>query len=201
VSAHRDPDPDRDPGLDEVARLLDRVAAQEALEREEADALRSAPGLDRVEETLRGAWTASDGSARGRAKLRWWGVLAAAAVIVLFILFRGGTEPVDEGPNRGPRGQYLNDGEFQVVDPPERATRWDRIEWTGPAEASYRLRVRDAETGKVIHGPVGREGATMLLLSPEDTVRWPKRIVIEIEMRRADGSWALAEPRESELAP
>lgn len=196
MSEHPEQDPEL-PELEEVARLLDQAAAQEELERQEAEALEAAPGLDRTEATLTAAWSGRDRPARRRSAMGWVGLLVAAAAVVVFLL----TRAHDDSKSKGPRGDYLGDPTFAVVVPAERAKAWDRIEWTGPAGATYRVRVRDANDGKVIHGPIVRSASTVLPLSPEDTAGWPKKVVIEIEKQLADGTWIPAEPRVSELEP
>jgi hypothetical protein len=186
--------PAPDPELAEVARLLDEVAAQEALETREAEALRDAPGLERVERSLSSQWAPAP-AARGRR--RWAVVAAAAALLLLFLWLREGGEPAPVGPS----GEYLSDPAFELVAPPGLATGWDRIEWTGPAQATYRVTVRDALTGRPVFGPSEPGPGTRLLLAPQETERWPSRILIEVELRRADGTWIAAEPRESERLP
>lgn len=185
-----------DPELAEVARLLDATAAEEARDVRAAGGLRDAPGLGRVEEALSSAWGQPREVARAPARRPWILVLAgAAAVLVLFLWLRG-PEPAQGGP----RGEYLNEPELELVAPAAQAPRWDRIEWRGPAHGTYRVTVRDAHTGALVHGPVQQAGS-VLALAPEETARWPQRILIELELQRADGTWTPAEPRESELRP
>ena len=209
---------ERAPGLEKVGpmleaawsgKLLDEVANVEKTEAKEADALRHAPGLDKVGPTLEKAWAGAgsaradrgdaDGAARRPVSAGRWIrraiLFAAAAGILLYVGIRVGR---DSNPS-GPSGTYLSDGEFRVVHPPERATSWDRIEWSGPAQGTYRVRVRDASDGRVLLGPTDVNGNTSLPLRSEDTARWSKRIRIEVEIRRADGSWVSAPPRISEL--
>jgi hypothetical protein len=191
-----EPDPEPDPELKEIAQLLDEVAAQEELEREEAETLLKAPGLERVEPALRAAWSTPARSA-ARPWIRRLAILGAAAAVVVYVGWRSAERPEDGGP----RGNYLADGTVQVIHPAERAVEWDRIEWSGPAQATYRLRIRNAVSGDVILGPVEVRARSVLPLRPEDTAGWPERIRIEVELKRADGSWSPAEPRESELQP
>ena len=81
----RDPEPE--PELEEIARLLDEVAAQEDLEREEADALLKAPGQERVESSLREAWSTPARSA-ARPWIRRLAVLGAAAAVAVYVGWR-----------------------------------------------------------------------------------------------------------------
>ncbi len=188
------PDPGTDPELDELARLLDEVAAQEARDTRAAEAQRDAPGLDRVERTLNSAWA----PARAPTKRPWaLFLLGAAASLALFLWLREARAPAQGGP----RGEYLNEPEIEVLEPGAQVTRWERIEWRGPADGTYRVTVRDASTGALALGPLQRSGSTVLPLEREQTRGWPRRVLIEVELRRADGSWIAAEPREAELRP
>lgn len=185
-----------DPELAEVARLLDATAAQEARDLRAARELRDAPGLGRVEQTLSSAMGPSREVANAPARKPWaFVLLGAAAALVLFFLLRE-REPAQGGPS----GEYLNDRELEVVTPAAVVPRWERIEWRGPAQGTYRVTVRDASTGAIVHGPVQQAG-TVLVLAPEATARWPRRIEIELELQRPDGTWTAAEPRASELRP
>ncbi|NOT31376.1 MAG: hypothetical protein HOP15_13095 [Planctomycetes bacterium] len=191
------PYPRPDPELEEVARLLDEVAAQEARDTRAAEALRDAPGLERVERTLSSAWGPAREAATEPAKKPWALVLlGVAASLFLFLWLRDARAPAQDGP----RGEYLNDPEFELVAPPAQVTRWERIEWRGPAQGTYRVTVRDARTGALVHGPVQQAG-TVLALAPGEAARWPQRILIELELQRPDGTWTATEPRESELRP
>ena len=138
----------------------------------------------------------SDGSA-ARPWIRRLAVLGAAAAVAVYVGWRFAERSQDGGPS----GNYLADRTVEVIHPTERAVAWDRIEWSGPAQATYRLRVRNAVDGEVILGPVEVRASSVMPLQAEDTAVWPKRIRIEVELKRADGSWSPAEPRESELLP
>lgn len=188
-------DPSGDPELEELARLLDEVAAQEASDTRAAAALGAVPGLARVESTLQSAW----GPAPRASNPRLWSLvlLGVAASLVLLLWLRE-TRSAGHG---GPRGEYLGETEFEVLVPGARTEQWDRIEWAGPADGDYRVTVRDASTGALLLGPLAHTKSTVLPLGRESTSAWPPRILIELELRRADGSWASAAPREAELAP
>ena len=118
-------------------------------EREEADALLKAPGQERVESSLREAWSTPARSA-ARPWIRRLAVLGAAAAVAVYVGWRFAERSQDGGPS----GNYLADRTVEVIHPTERAVAWDRIEWSGPAQATYRLRVRNAVDGEVILGPV-----------------------------------------------
>ena len=62
----REPDPE----IDDMARLLDDVAVQEALEMREAEALEHAPGLQKVERILQATWGESKEPRRSRIRAR-----------------------------------------------------------------------------------------------------------------------------------
>ena len=181
------PDADLEPELARVAGLLDRAAALEAQEMREAQALADAPGSRRVDAALATAWGPPP-------RRRWRGLpvlaLAAAVLAVSYLALREPGEP-------GPRGEYLGDGQVAVVRPAPIADGWDRIEWSGPADATYRVLVRDAKNGARVHGPVEVERANVLTLPDEANERWPSRIVIELERRDLDGTWIAAPRHES----
>ena len=196
-------EPEADPELEAVARLLDEAADQEAIEEVEADALADAPGLDRVESTLRKAWGGAEGEVRGtKPAPRMWtwkriAIVAAAAGVLAYVGVRSGSDGKDDGPS----GNYLADPTVEVVEPPERAARWDRIEWKGPEGATYRVGVRSALDGTELLAPVQVRASRVLQLTAEQTAAWPARIRIEVELRRADGSWDPAPSRVSERDP
>lgn len=194
---YKQPDHEPDPELDDVARLLDEAAAQEASEMQAALELKEAPGLQKVEPTLTAAWSASARASRKRNWFRFMIAVGAAAAIIAYFLMRGVGEPQSGGPS----GQFLGDDEFKVVYPPEHASRWDRVEWTGPKEGTYRLRILDTRTRAVIYGPIDNIKGTQRLLTPEDTTQWPSKITIEVEKRLKDGTWIAAKQGDSELGP
>lgn len=186
----RRPDAELDPELARVAGLLDRAAALEAEERREAEALADAPGSRRVEAALASAWGEAP-----RPRRRWRGLAllaVAASLVVLFLVSR------EERPS-GPRGEYLGDGEVEIVRPAATTGGWDRIEWTGPPDATWRVLVRDAETGADLHGPIEIVRANALALDPETTAGWPHKIRIELERRDVDGTWIAEQSVESAL--
>jgi len=189
-------DPDLEPEFDEIARLLDATAEQEARDMRAAEGLREAPGAQRVEQVLGQVWGPARTEAPARSRRGWvaLGVVAAAVLLAILWLRERGS------PQDGPRGQYLGGGELELIAPPARASRWDRIEWRGSPQGTYRVRVLDAETGAPVLGPVQQAG-TALAIAPEESARWPRRILIEIEERRDDGSWSEFASGESERAP
>lgn len=188
--SERRPDAELEPELARVAAALDRAAALEAQEMREAQALAEAPGSRRVEEALAGAWGAAP-----RARRRWRGLsLFALAAGVLAVSYLALREPDEHGP----RGEFLGDGKIAVVRPGPVADAWDRIEWSGPADTTYRVLVRDAADGAQVHGPVEVERANVLTLPAEANERWPTRIVILLEHRDLDGTWVAAPRHESQ---
>lgn len=170
------------PPDEDMERLLDEVAAVETREREEADRLKDAPGLPRVERVLEEVWASSAAPARRR----WFGPIllaAVAAAVIGFFFVRGRVETDTEGPTT----DYLGDGEIVLRVPAEVVDAWpSTIEWSGPGEAAYTVIVRDASTGEVLHAPPSILG-TKLALELEETRTWPKRIRIELRTTEEDG--------------
>lgn len=168
-------------GGDELARLLDATAAQEALERREGDALRSAPGLADVERHLAAAW--GEGGGSRRRSFPWFAMLSlAAAASVLYVLLKPEPERA-----RAPSGEYLNQGSAQVRWTTGATPGAHTIDWTGAPAGSYSVRVLDAATGEVVF-PRSTIAATTLEIPAEESAGWPVKVRIEVEVLRLDGA-------------
>ncbi len=177
------PDPDRDPALDELARLLDRAAAQEARERRESDELAHAPGLDDVERTLAGAW-GERRRPRGGPYALFAVVSLVAAAALLYLLLRPQARPEP----RGPSGELLNQGTASVRCTPGPTPGAHTIDWSQAPAGTYRLRVLDLEHEGAELIPWRTIAATRLEISAEESALWPANLLIELEVRRADGT-------------
>jgi hypothetical protein len=164
--------------------LLDELAAVEAGERGEADRLRDAPGLPRVERVLEEVWGTS-ARASGR---RWVGPIlfaAVAAAVIGFFFVRGRIET--DTHTAGPTGEYLGEGELRIVTPAESVAAWPaEIAWEGPKGSSFTLEVRALDTADKLVGPV-RTIETRYPLDPAETRTWPDTIRIEISTMGPDG--------------
>jgi hypothetical protein len=196
VSDPLEPPNERDPELDDVARLLDEAAAEEARDMRAAEELEHAPGLDKVEPVLQSAW--GEESPRWRRRT-WLGLMSAvgvAAALVAIFWLRGAESTTGETP----RDHFLNGDERGIVYPPARAARWDHIEWRGPPDGTYRLKVL-SENGDLVYGPIDNIRGTVHDLPPEVTARWPTTITIEVSTRRKDGTWVPVGSRECRLQP
>lgn len=174
----------KDSEHDDLAQRLSDLGRLEREERAAADALADAPGLADVERVLAGAWNES----RAPRARRWplvLGVLAAAA-LVLFLL---GRFMLPAGTGR-PTDEFLNDGVFRIRHPAGLEQVWpQRIEWSGPQGASYRLRVVEeleggAERTLLDPGPVA---GFHYPLSEQETRTWPTRVKIILELKQKDG--------------
>jgi hypothetical protein len=180
--SERSNDPERDPALDDVAKLLDQAAELEARERAEAEALTSAPGLTDVERTLAGAWGETRGPRRGPFSLFAVLSLAAAALILVYVL-----KPAPDSGSRGPSGEYLSQGTDELRWTPGSTPGSHVIDWTGTSAATYRVTIRDAKDGRVVM-PARTLSETSIEVSEAESARWPEQVVIEVEFRHANGA-------------
>ncbi len=196
MSDHADSARDPDGEIDDVGRLLDDAAAQEARDMRAAEELEHAPGLESVESALQNAWSSGSPRGRGRNRLLFFAAGVAAAIVAVF--WMRGMEPATTGGNAN--DHFLNDEERGIVYPPAQTARWDRIEWRGPRDATYRLKVY-SDSGELVYGPIDNIHGTVHDLPPEVSARWPAKITIEVSMRRKDGTWVAVGSRESRLQP
>lgn len=181
-------DPEPDPGMDTVTRLLDEVAAREARDVQAAEELEDAPGLLEVERVLEEVWARPESDSGRRRWLRLLSVVTAlAALVLIFVWLRG----KDGRMPKGPSDTFLGSDEFKVSHPSGIVNHWNPIEWSGPKGARYVVRVFDAETDARLLEPVPTLERS-LTLSPELIEKWPLKIRIEVEMRHKDGSVEVA---------
>lgn len=186
--------PAPDPELDRVARLLDDAAAQAVLDKQAAEELEHAPGLERVERILQSTWGESTPPRRRRSWFGVFSVVAVAATILAVLMLRAGHPTANERP----RDQFLSANDLGLVHPLATAERWDRIEWRGPRDGTYKLQVT-SEEGVLIYGPIDSIRGTGHDLPPEVTARWPAKIAIDVWMRQKDGTWITLDSRTCEL--
>lgn len=174
--------PDEGPDED-MERLLDEVAAVETREREEAERLKDAPGLPRVERVLEEVWASSERPVRRR----WLGpillaTLAAAVLAFFYVRHRSATD------TDGPPDQFLNTGDIVLRVPGHAVEAWPSlIEWSGPTGAPYTVVVLDPKDGATLLRSAPILGMK-LDVAPEETLAWPSRIRIELRTLDEDGS-------------
>jgi hypothetical protein len=182
---------------EELERFLDEVAREERLEREEADRLKTAPGLARVERVLEETWARSVPRTQRpwRFRLTLFAVAAAAVVLAWFLFQRGG------GPEAPREPEMLGDEEFGVLVPAAVVKAWpETIEWYSKEPTVYSLRVIDPRTGETIHGPVTTMDTKYAI--PQGEVRtWPSKIRIQFEYRLPDGEAQPPLHHDAELRP
>lgn len=170
---------------DELARLLERMAAEEQSILEEALALDEAPGLEKVEQALQAEWQPENARKPGR-MLAWTsGILGLAAVcLVVFAIGDWGTSNADSPPSR-PAGQSLSVGDFGKLFPMgDEAQLGSYIEWSGPEAATYKVTVMDAGTGKALWSDSLRQ--SVLQLTDLETAAWGSEVLINVKMKVDD---------------
>ncbi len=189
--ARRHVDPELDPQMAEIAMELNRVADEEFAVMEAASKF-DAPGLDQVESTLERVWIEEEGARRRRRFRVLGGVVAAAAAAALWLIFArpaavGPNPAVPAGPGAGPGTTYLGAEDLEILHPSGDVTDWNIVEWSGPDGARYVLSIRNASDGSLVYGPQHTMERRQTL-SADITSKWPDELVIELEMRRGDGT-------------
>lgn len=207
MSGKREHDPE-----DDMAKLLDLAAEQEALEMRAAEALSDAPGTKFVEPALRAAWGETAGRAgaaprspaeatavpaerRGARPMWILGALAVAAAVLLFLWLR----PRDGATSPGPRGEYLNTGDVRIDEPKETVKEWKRVRWTGPP-GTYRVTVVDLET-RDDSFQVTVTGEDHIELPASEIAKWKGGIEIRLARRENDGDWTRVAVQKSARTP
>ena len=184
----------------DLARVLDRMAAEQAAHLDEARRLDDAPGLDRVASILDQAWAEADEgtgpgspvsneqrnarttpkSPAGLSGPRIAIVLAVAAAIVALIVL----VPDDPAPGLSPGTVLLGDSDLRILAPAEGSAGWEIIEWTGPTDARFRVDVLNPADDTVLLGPHRTSETTWRPELPTDLSSWPDEVLIRIEVVR-----------------
>lgn len=172
--------PEEKPELEAVSRLLDDVAAEEASVLAAAEARADAPGQRAVRSTLEGHWRSMPESSRSRQGLRMtWVLVAAAAVILLFTLWRGSTS----GP--GPTGEILRTDIEGIQRPKGTVDEYDEVKWGYPAAPGrwFVVRVLDPSqtppANELFESERVRVGSLSL---PPEATEWSASIIVEVEV-------------------
>ena len=179
---HSQEDPEAlDPEMRETQRQLD-LAAQEQKEVLEA-ARRQADEADLrfVEAALETAASASV-SRQGPRRLAWLVPLAAAAILVLFLLGR------DEETEPGPGDVLLNGESLQILAPAGEGATFGTIRWNYGKllGTTFELRVFDASGENVLFETVVEE-VDSFDVPLSQALGWPDSVRIELEAFDADG--------------
>lgn len=182
---------------EELERFLDEVAREERREREEAERLKSAPGLARVERVLEETWARSVPPTHRpwRFRLTLFAIAAAAVVLAWFLFHRGG------GPEAPREPEMLGDEEFGVLVPAKVVKAWpETIEWHSKEPTEYEVSVLDPANDETIYGP-DTTMDTKLAIPKEKVLEWPRRIRIVFKYRLPDGELQPPRYHDAELRP
>ena len=177
-------DQDQPRSDEEIARLLEQMAAEEQATLDLAKQLTHVPGLDRVDEIL-SAEMARTGPVRSlRNRLRGpMMLLAAAALMVLaVVLIRDREEPV------GPGTIELSGEKLEILRPRGEVEKYGTIEWSySSTEQGLRYRLRVLAPGLEEDRVLLEKSLRDTFYIPEDASKWPDRIAIEIDVNDATG--------------
>lgn len=180
---------------EELERLLDDAAREERREREEAERLRTAPGLTRVDRVLEETWAERKSSPNRPWRLRLIVFAAAAALLAWLLIGRGEAPKSSSGP------EMLGDEKFRVIAPQSVVEEWpEAIEWFSAEPLSYQVSVLNPESNETVFGPVTTMD-TKLVIPKEEMRTWPKRIRIVFKFRQPDGEERPPATHDAELAP
>lgn len=174
-----------------VERDLDALGAVERAMLRESRDIGDAPGLDRVESTLRAAMLDSDFKRAKAVRSKRMAIVVSllAASLLVFTWYR--TDDEDEIPS-----QRMGEG-LQILDPVVGEHPYARVRWryTGNSAARFVVQVFDLREHLVAQYEAG--SSSEFVFDEAETIQWPSSIVIVIVVgvQRPDGSLAQSSER------